>query len=134
MTIGDAADAVNAEWAAEGTYVLTSPKFLTAGPIELVFSITGEAGEDLLAGTLTVPSDAMASAPGASTIGALRSWLTSLVSPLWQMVLLAIATHRARLVRRLLPAAALFRAGGGDGADGGRRRRAHVRDRAWRWR
>ena len=92
VTIGDAADAVNAEWAAEGTYVLTSPKFLTAGPIELVFSITGEAGEDLLAGTLTVPSDAMASAPGASTIGALRSWLASLVSPLWQMVLLAIAT------------------------------------------
>ena len=31
VTIGDAADAVNAEWAAEGTYTLTSPQFRTAG-------------------------------------------------------------------------------------------------------
>ena len=58
--IGDATEPVNAERAAEGTYALTSPTFKTAGPIELVFSITGEAGEDLLAGTLTVPSDAAA--------------------------------------------------------------------------
>jgi len=92
VSIGDSAEALNAEWAAEGTYTLTSPKFLAAGPIELVFSITGEAGEDLLAGTLTVPSDATATAPGASTIGTLRTWLTPLVSPLWQAVLLALAT------------------------------------------
>jgi cobalt-zinc-cadmium efflux system membrane fusion protein len=91
VTIGDAADAVNAEWGAEGTYTLTSPQFKTAGPIELVFSITGDAGEDLLAGTLTVPGEAAAT-PGSSTIGTLRTWLMSLVSPMWQMVLLAIAT------------------------------------------
>lgn len=91
VTIGDAAEPVNAEWAGEGTYTLTSPLFKTAGPIELVFSITGDAGEDLLAGTLTVPGEEAAAA-GNSTIGTLRSWLTSLVSPMWQMVLLAIAT------------------------------------------
>jgi cobalt-zinc-cadmium efflux system membrane fusion protein len=91
VTIGDAADPVNAEWGAEGTYTLTSPQFKTAGPIELVFSITGDAGEDLLAGTLTVPGEG-AAAPGGSSIGALRTWLTSLVSPMWQMVLLAIAS------------------------------------------
>ncbi|MBX9776836.1 MAG: efflux RND transporter periplasmic adaptor subunit [Xanthobacteraceae bacterium] len=91
VTIGDAADPVNTEWGADGTYALTSPQFKTAGPIELVFSITGDAGEDLLAGTLTVPGEA-AAAPGGSTIGTLRTWLTSLVSPMWQMVLLAIAT------------------------------------------
>jgi cobalt-zinc-cadmium efflux system membrane fusion protein len=91
VTIGDAADPVNAEWGAEGTYTLTSPQFKTAGPIELVFSITGDAGEDLLAGTLTVPGEG-AAAPGGSSIGALRAWLTSLVSPMWQMVLLAIAS------------------------------------------
>jgi RND family efflux transporter MFP subunit len=91
VTIGDATEAVNAEWAAEGTYSLTSPLFKTAGPLELVFSITGDAGEDLLAGTLTVPGEA-AAAPGTTTFGTLRSWLTSLVSPMWQMVLLAIAT------------------------------------------
>ena len=60
VTIGDATEAVNAEWAAEGTYALTSPRFKTAGQIDLVFSITGEAGEDLLAGTLTVPPEAAA--------------------------------------------------------------------------
>lgn len=92
VTIGDATEAVNAEWAAESTYTLTSPRFKAAGPIELVFSITGEAGEDLLAGTLTVPQEAAATTPGASTIATLRAWLASLVSPVWQMVLLAAAT------------------------------------------
>jgi membrane fusion protein, heavy metal efflux system len=75
VTIGDDTEAVNAEWAAEGTYALTSRKLLAAGPIEMVFSITGEAGEDLLAGTLTVPSDAMAAVPAVSR---LRTWLMSL--------------------------------------------------------
>ena len=93
VTIGDATEAVNAEWAAESTYVLTSPEFKRAGPLELVFSITGESGDDLLAGTLTVPQDTAAAAmPGASAISALRAWLASLVSPLWQMVLLAVAS------------------------------------------
>jgi hypothetical protein len=75
VTIGDDAEAVNAVWANEGTYALSSPRFRAAGPIELVFSITGEAGEDLLAGTLTAPSDAAASAPGGSGFG---TWLMSL--------------------------------------------------------
>ena len=101
VTIGDAAEAVNAEWAAEGTYALVSPKFRTAGQIELVFAITGEAGDDLLAGTLTVPQDA-AAAPGVSTIGTLRTWLTSLVSPVWQTVLLAAATAGFALYGGLL--------------------------------
>jgi RND family efflux transporter MFP subunit len=75
VTIGDASDAVNAEWAAEGTYALISPRFRAPGPIELVFSITGEAGEDLLAGTLTVPQDAAAAAPEGTGF---RTWLMSL--------------------------------------------------------
>ena len=90
VTIGDATEAVNAEWAAEGTYALTSPQFKTAGALELVFSITGEAGDDLLAGTLTVPQDAATA--GVVTVGTLHAWLTSLVSPVWQMVLLAVAS------------------------------------------
>jgi membrane fusion protein, heavy metal efflux system len=73
VTIGDAADAVNAEWAAEGTYALTSPHFRKPGPIELVFSITGETGDDLLAGTLNVPEGSAAATPGAS---GWRTWLT----------------------------------------------------------
>ena len=80
VTIGDAAEAVNAEWAAEGTYALTMPRLQSAGPIELVFSITGEAGEDLLAGTLTVPQNAAVVTPALSVIERLRIWFTSLVS------------------------------------------------------
>jgi cobalt-zinc-cadmium efflux system membrane fusion protein len=80
VTIGDATEAVNAEWAAEGTYVLKLPRLQSAGPIELVFSITGEAGEDLLAGTLTVPQNAAVVTPVLSVIERLRIWFTSLVS------------------------------------------------------
>ncbi|MPZ41738.1 MAG: efflux RND transporter periplasmic adaptor subunit [Rhizobiales bacterium] len=91
VTIGDATDAVTAEPTADGAYAIVSPRFLSAGPVELVFAITGDAGEDLLVGTLTVPQEA-AAMPGVSTINALRTWVTSLVSPLWQIVLLAVAT------------------------------------------
>jgi membrane fusion protein, heavy metal efflux system len=73
VTIGDAPDTVDAEWAAEGTYALTSPRFRTPGAVELVFSITGETGDDLLAGTLTVPGEA--AAPDGSGF---RTWLMSL--------------------------------------------------------
>jgi cobalt-zinc-cadmium efflux system membrane fusion protein len=90
VTIGDATEAVNAERTQDGTYALTSPRLLAAGQTELVFSITGEAGEDLLAGMLTVPSEAQA--PGAATTQTVRTWLTSRVSPAWQMVLLVVAT------------------------------------------
>jgi RND family efflux transporter MFP subunit len=96
VTIGDATDAVNAEWAAEGTYALIASDLRSSGPIELVFSITGETGDDLLAGTLTVPQQAATT--GAATPGTLRNFLTSLGSPLWQMVLLAIASGILALV------------------------------------
>ncbi len=91
VTIGDETNAIEAELTPDDAYAITSPRFLTAGPVELVFSITGEAGEDILVGTLTVPQQA-AAMPGASTINALRTWITSLVSPLWQIVLLAVAS------------------------------------------
>jgi membrane fusion protein, heavy metal efflux system len=91
VTIGDATDAVNAARAQDGTYVVT-PLRPAARQTELVFSITGESGEDLLAGMLTIPSEAPGSVPGASTIATLRTWLTSFVSPAWQMVLLLVAT------------------------------------------
>ena len=52
----------------EGTYVLASPKLGGHGPLELVISVTGPAGDDLLIGTLTRPeatSAAVAPAAGA---------------------------------------------------------------------
>ena len=103
--IGDTTEPVNAERSAQGSYTLVSPRFKAAGPIELVFSITGEAGEDLLAGTLTVPSDTAAAPSGASAIG---TWF------LWRTLLLTVATAALGLYggylllrRSFVPAAAM---------------------------
>jgi membrane fusion protein, heavy metal efflux system len=84
VTVGDDTEAVQAEANASGGYTIVSPRFRTAGPVELVFAITDGKEDDLLVGMLTVPG----AQPGAS--GALRNWLP--VSPVWQMVLLAIAS------------------------------------------
>ena len=105
VMIGDTTEPVNAERSAQGSYTLVSPRFKAAGPIELVFSITGEAGEDLLAGTLTVPSDTAAAPSGASAIG---TWF------LWRTLLLTVATAALGLYggylllrRSFVPAAAM---------------------------
>jgi RND family efflux transporter MFP subunit len=92
VTVGDETAAIPADATASGAYAITSPRFRSAGPVELVFAITDGAEDDLLVGTLTVPQDATATSRAASTIGATRQWLSSLVSPVWQMVLLGLAT------------------------------------------
>ena len=114
VTIGDAADAVNAQAKTDGTYVLTSPRLRTAGPVELIFAITGESGDDLLIGTLLVPQAAGgAPAPGSSTSEPWRAWLANSLSQTQRMIALALATFGfgasgAYLLRkgRFLPGAA----------------------------
>jgi len=108
VMIGDATEPVNAERSPQGGYTLVSPRFKAAGPIELVFSITGEAGEDLLAGTLTIRSETAAAPPGASATGTLHTWLS------WRMLLLTVATAGLGLYggyllfrRSFVPAAAM---------------------------
>ena len=64
VTIGEDTDAVRAEPRQDGTYTLAAPRLLTAGSTELVFSITGDSGDDLLAATLNVPQASNAAAPG----------------------------------------------------------------------
>ena len=105
VMIGDTTEPVNAERSAQGSYTLVSPRFKAAGPIELVFSITGEAGEDLLAGTLTVPSDTAAAPSGASASGS---------GGVWRTLLLTVATAALGLYggylllrRSFVPAAAM---------------------------
>jgi RND family efflux transporter MFP subunit len=78
VTIGDASEPVTAEWATGGIYALTSPQFRAGGPIELIFSITDEAGDDLLAGTLTLPQTRADAAPDGSWFETVRNWLASL--------------------------------------------------------
>jgi RND family efflux transporter MFP subunit len=93
VTVADEAVAIVADATAAGAYAITSPRFRSAGAVELVFAITDGADEDLLIGMLTVPQDgAAATPPGSSTIEAFRRWLSSLVLPLWQTMLLIAAT------------------------------------------
>ena len=114
VTIGDAADAVNAQARPDGTYVLTSPRLRTAGPVELIFAITGESGDDLLIGTLLVPQAVGgAPAPGSSTSDPWRAWLANALSQTQRMIVLGLATFGfgacgAYLLRkrRFLPGAA----------------------------
>ncbi len=61
VTLGD--EEVEAVPAPDGTYTVASPKFAGEGPLELVFSITGPAGDDLLIGTLELPRKVVAAAP-----------------------------------------------------------------------
>src|SRR5262245_39620837 len=107
VTIGDAADAVNAEPKPDGTYVLSSPRFRTPGSMELIFAVTAESGDDLLIGTLIVPA-AVSSVTASSA-----SRFTTALSPTQQMVLLGLATLGLGMCgvyllrrRRFLPGAA----------------------------
>ena len=89
VTIGDDTDAVRAEARQDGTYVLAATRLLTAGSIELVFSITGDGGDDLLAATLSVPQASNATAPGR---GVWRLWPTEGPSQLQKVILLSLTT------------------------------------------
>jgi cobalt-zinc-cadmium efflux system membrane fusion protein len=64
VTIGGGQD-VDAEKAGDGTYTVTSSKFAAEGPLELIFAVSAPSGDDLLIGTLQLPSktSAGASAP-----------------------------------------------------------------------
>jgi len=93
VTIGNAADAVNAEAKPDGTYVLTSPRFRAAGSVELIFAVTAESGDDLLIGTLLVPQAAAGvSALSSSVVAPWRAWLASALSQTQQMIVLGLVT------------------------------------------
>jgi RND family efflux transporter MFP subunit len=62
VTLGGEGE-IAAEPGPDGTYLLASPKLSGAGPLEIVVSVTGQAGDDLLIGTLNRPEPAMAAAP-----------------------------------------------------------------------
>ncbi len=72
VTLGGEAE-IAAEPGPDGTYLLASPKLPGAGPLEIVLSVTGQAGDDLLIGTLNRPEPAMAAAPTTPTGAAGRN-------------------------------------------------------------
>lgn len=70
VTIGGDETAL-AEPAADSTYALTSSRFAGSGPLELVFAVKAKAGDDLLIGTLVLPTRA---APAAVAPAPPSSW------------------------------------------------------------
>ncbi len=66
VTIGGDEEA-EAKPASDGTYVLSSPRFLGSGPLELIFAVAAPSGDDLLIGTIELPPSqqggAVAAAP-----------------------------------------------------------------------
>ena len=96
----------------DGTYAVSSPKLDGHGPLEVVLSVTGSAGDDLLIGTLNLPEDAAAAGSPAPAHGQTLSIAGRDVPILYVVAVLALAVGillglamRAR--GRLVPVAGL---------------------------
>jgi len=119
VTLGGDED-VAASPVGDGIFTVTSEKFSGEGPLELVFVITAQTGDDLLIGTLDLPAKELASAdvvPSPGLLGGLRGGPQIVVagvaveqpyliagSALFLGFLLGIA---ARSRNRIVPAAAV---------------------------
>lgn len=91
VTLGD--EEVAAAPAPDGTYTVTSGKLAGEGPLELVFSVTHESGDDLLIGTLQLPAKAVAVAPASGRLTSLASLQAASVQALQTGSIVRIAGH-----------------------------------------
>jgi len=64
---------VQAEKATDDTFTVASPKFAGEGPLDFVFAISAPSGDDLLIGTLQLPSKTVAAAAAPQRPSALQS-------------------------------------------------------------
>lgn len=72
VTVGDAPEALNATLRDDGVYVVESEAFEGHGALDLVFSVTGGQGDDLLVGALNLPEAVAAASPKPSIFETLR--------------------------------------------------------------
>jgi RND family efflux transporter MFP subunit len=89
VAIGDA-EAIDAEPAEKGVYTISFPRSARSGSVEVVFSVTGASGDDLLAGALTLPSNAEPSAAADSSIQTLLPWIASIPWPIGHPIVLIL--------------------------------------------
>ncbi len=78
VTVGDAAQALNATLRDDGVYVVESEAFEGHGALDLVFSVAGGKGDDLLVGALNLPEAVAAARTGPSIFESLRTRIGSL--------------------------------------------------------
>ena len=119
ITVGDN-DPIDAEPGADGVYTLSFPRLSGVQSVEVVFSITGHSGDDLLVGAIALPQATGPSPPAASGARAASSrWIDAIPPTVRNPVVLAIVAfglgvlvghfHRSGL---LLPAMATGTAAG----------------------
>ncbi len=80
VTIGDAAEALNAMLRDDGVYVVESEAFEGHGALDLVFSLTGGEGDDLLVGALNLPEAVVTATPEPRVLKELRTRLSAVTS------------------------------------------------------
>jgi cobalt-zinc-cadmium efflux system membrane fusion protein len=91
VAIGDA-EPVDAEPTENGIYTISFPRSARTGSVEVVFSVTATSGDDLLAGSLTLPSDTEATDDAASSIGAVSLWIATIAGPIRHPIVLILIT------------------------------------------
>src|SRR5262249_52685624 len=92
VAIGDTAP-VDAEPAENGVYTISFPRLTRTGSVEVVFSVTATSGDDLLVGSLTLPSVTEPSEAAASSIGETASvWVASIPWPIRHPIALIVIT------------------------------------------
>src|SRR5262245_52168898 len=90
--IGDT-EPVDAEPMENGIYTMSFPRLATTGSVEVVFSVRAASGDDLLVGSLTLPSDTESTDAAASSIGEVALlWVASIPSPIRHPIALILIT------------------------------------------
>jgi RND family efflux transporter MFP subunit len=84
IAIGDR-EPVDAAPAGNGIYVLPLPDLPEGGSIEVVFTVEAQAGDDLLVGSLSIPS-----APNSNVASSPSKWIASLPLPVRNPAILAL--------------------------------------------
>lgn len=113
VAIGDSEPA-EAEPAQDGSYTASSQRLSGTGSVDVVFTISADAGDDLLIGSLALPAaSGSVEAPASTALATSSRWLASFPAPIRNPVLLAVVSFGlgvlfAHLLRagRVVPAIA----------------------------
>jgi RND family efflux transporter MFP subunit len=90
VTIADSKP-VDADSTENGVYAIAFPGLARIGSVEVIFSVTATAGDDLLVGSLTLPADTGPSDAAAPSIETLSLWTASIPSPVRHPIVLILA-------------------------------------------
>src|SRR5262245_14261359 len=94
VAIGDN-DPIDAEPGANGVYETSLPRLTGIRSVDVVFSITGNSGDDLLVGALALPQAAAAGLPPAPGVAAASArWIGAIPPPVRHPVVLALVAFR----------------------------------------